>query len=521
MDLKIHTDYPIQEMLNKLGIEEMQTGACTGTQWLETNGRTVDSKSPADGKKIASVKLANKEDYEKVMETAQKAFLEWRKVPAPVRGDLVRQMGDALRENKEALGALVSYEMGKVHQEGMGEVQEMIDIADFALGQSRMLYGMNTKSERPNHKLGEQYHPLGIVGVVTAFNFPVAVWAWNTMLALIAGDVVVWKPSSKVYLCAQAVHRIMADVLKKNDIPEGVINLIEGSSADIGDTLLEDKRIPLVSATGSTPLGRRVARIVGERLGKTILELGGNNAIIVTPSADLNNALNATLFGSVGTTGQRCTTTRRMIIHDSIYDEFKDKLVKAYKQLPKKIGHPLNPDTLIGPMIDKYGVENFVNAQKKVEEEGGKVIFGGEVINDENGTGTYVVPAIAEAENHFQIVQDETFAPLLYLLKYSDFEEALHMHNDVPQGLSSSIFSNDIRETELFTSAVGSDCGIANVNIGTSGAEIGGAFGGEKETGGGRESGSDSWKIYMRRQTNTVNYGRDMPLAQGIKFDLD
>jgi aldehyde dehydrogenase (NAD+) len=341
------------------------------------------------------------------------------------------------------------------------------------------------------------------------------------MLALIAGDVVVWKPSSKVYLCAQAVHRIMADVLKNNNIPEGVINLIEGSSADIGDTLLEDHRIPLVSATGSTPLGRRVARIVGERLGKTILELGGNNAIIVTPSADLNNALNATLFGSVGTTGQRCTTTRRMIIHDSIYDEFKDKLVKAYKQLPNKIGHPLNPDTLIGPMIDKYGVENFVNAQKKVEEEGGKVIFGGEVINDENGTGTYVIPAIAEAENHFQIVQDETFAPLLYLLKYSDFEEALHMHNDVPQGLSSSIFSNDIRETELFTSAVGSDCGIANVNIGTSGAEIGGAFGGEKETGGGRESGSDSWKIYMRRQTNTVNYGRDMPLAQGIKFDLD
>lgn len=520
MDLKIHADYPVQDMLKKLGIEDVQTGACTGTKWLETHGKKVDSYSPADGKRIASIQLANKEDYEQVIETAEKAFLEWRKIPAPVRGDLVRQMGNALREYKEELGALVSYEMGKVHQEGMGEVQEMIDIADFAVGQSRMLYGMNTKSERTEHKLGEQYHPLGIVGVVTAFNFPVAVWAWNTMLALIAGDVVVWKPSSKVFLCAQAVHKIMADVLKKNDIPEGVINLIAGSSADIGDTLLEDKRIQLVSATGSTPLGKRVARIVGERLGKTILELGGNNAIIVTPTADLNNALNATLFGAVGTAGQRCTTTRRMIIHESIYDQFKEKLLNAYKQLPSRIGHPLNPDTLIGPMIDKWGVENFVNAQKKVEEEGGKVIFGGEVINDENGTGTYVVPALAEAENHYQIVQDETFAPLLYLIKYSDFEEALNLHNGVPQGLSSSIFSNDIRETEKFISEVGSDCGIANVNIGTSGAEIGGAFGGEKETGGGRESGSDAWKAYMRRQTNTVNYGREMPLAQGIKFDV-
>lgn len=521
MTTKIHTDYPVKDMLKKLGIEELQTGACTGTKWLNTNGKTVDSFSPADGKKIASVQLASKEDYETVMQTAQKAFLEWRKVPAPQRGDLVRQMGDALRANKEELGALVSYEMGKIHQEGMGEVQEMIDIADFALGQSRMLYGMNTKSERPNHKLSEQYHPLGIVGVITAFNFPVAVWAWNTMNALIAGDVVVWKPSSKVYMCAQAVHKIMADVLKKNDIPEGVINLVEGSSSQIGDTLLEDKRIPLVSATGSTPLGRRVAKIVGERLGKTILELGGNNAIIVTPSADLNNALNATLFGAVGTTGQRCTTTRRMIIHDSIYEDFKNKLVNAYKQLPERIGHPLNPDTIVGPMIDKYGVENFVNAQKEVEKEGGKVIFGGNVVEDEHGTGNYVVPALAEVENHYQIVQDETFAPLLYLIKYSDFEEALKLHNDVPQGLSSSIFSNDIRETEMFLSAVGSDCGIANVNIGTSGAEIGGAFGGEKDTGGGRESGSDAWKIYMRRQTNTINYGRDMPLAQGIKFDLD
>lgn len=521
MSVKIHTDYPVQDMLKKLGIKDIQTGASTGTNWLETSGKTIDSYSPVDGSKIASVKLASKDDYEQVMEKAQKAFLEWRKVPAPQRGDLVRQMGDALRENKKELGALVSYEMGKIHQEGMGEVQEMIDIADFAFGQSRMLYGMNSKSERPNHKLSEQYHPLGIVSVITAFNFPVAVWAWNTMNALIAGDVVLWKPSSKVYLCAQAIFRIMAGVLRKNDIPEGVLNLVQGSSSEIGDNLLNDKRIPLISVTGSIPLGRRVAKIVGERLGKTILELGGNNAIIVTPSADLNNAVNATLFGAVGTTGQRCTTTRRMIVHDSVYEQFKDKLVKAYKQLPDRIGHPLDESTLVGPMVDNFGVESFRNAQQKVKEEGGKIIFGGEVVEDDKNTGNYVVPAIAEVENHYSIVQDETFAPLLYLIKYSDFEEALRLHNDVPQGLSSAIFSNDIRETEMFLSAVGSDCGIANVNIGTSGAEIGGAFGGEKDTGGGRESGSDAWKAYMRRQTNTVNYGREMPLAQGIKFDLD
>ncbi len=521
MNIRLHTDYPVKEMLKKLGITEKQPGACTGTQWLNTGGKTVQSYSPANGQPIGEVQLANKDDYEAVMKTAQKAFLHWRQVPAPLRGDLVRQMGDALREHKEELGALVSLEMGKIHQEGMGEVQEMIDIADFALGQSRMLYGMTTKSERPNHTLSEQYHPLGIVAVITAFNFPVAVWAWNTMLALIAGDVVVWKPSSKVYLCAQAVHRIMAGVLKRNNIPEGVINLVEGSSADIGDTILEDPRIPLVSATGSTPLGKHVARIVGGRLGRTILELGGNNAIIVAPSANLNNALNATLFGAVGTTGQRCTTTRRLIVHESIYDQFKEKLVNAYKQLPGKIGHPLCPNTLVGPMIDKKGVEDFLKAQKQVVKEGGKILTGGQAMGNDHQTETYVMPAVAEAKNHYQIVQEETFAPLLYLMKYSTLEEAIQMHNDVPQGLSSSIFSNDVRETTLFTSATGSDCGIANVNIGTSGAEIGGAFGGEKETGGGRESGSDAWKMYMRRQTNTVNYGREMPLAQGIKFDLD
>lgn len=519
--MRVHTDYPIGKMLEKLGIKEVQSGACTGTRWLDTGGKTVSSYSPADGQPISSIKLANRDDYEAVMKTAEKAFLHWRQIPAPRRGELVRQMGDALREHKEELGALVSYEMGKIHQEGMGEVQEMIDIADFALGQSRMLYGMTTKSERPNHTLSEQYHPLGIVAVITAFNFPVAVWAWNTMLALIAGDVVVWKPSSKTYLCAQAVHRIMAGVLKKNNIPEGVINLVEGSSADIGDTILEDQRIPLVSATGSTPLGQHVARIVGGRLGKTLLELGGNNAIIVAPGADLNNALNATLFGAVGTTGQRCTSTRRMIIHESIYETFKEKLVNAYNQLPDKIGHPLCPNTLVGPMIDKKGVEDFLNAQKQLVKQGGKILTGGQVIKDDKNTGTYVMPAVAEAQNHYPIVQEETFAPLLYLMKYSTIEEAIQMQNDVPQGLSSSIFSNDVRETTLFTSATGSDCGIANVNIGTSGAEIGGAFGGEKETGGGRESGSDAWKIYMRRQTNTVNYGREMPLAQGIKFNLD
>jgi aldehyde dehydrogenase (NAD+) len=368
--------------------------------------------------------------------------------------------------------------------------------------------------------LSEQYHPLGVVGVITAFNFPVAVWAWNTMLALIAGDTVVWKPSSKVMLCAVAVMNIMQKVLKDNNLPEGIINIVAGSSRDIGDVMLEDKRVALISATGSIPLGRRVAEKVGKRLGKTILELGGNNAIIVTESADLDMAVRATIFGAVGTTGQRCTTTRRMIIHEKVYDTFVDKLVKAYKQLPEKIGHSLNSDTLVGPMIDKASVEEFQYAMEQVVKEGGKILVGGEMVEDSNHTGTYVVPALAEAKNEFTIVQHETFAPLLYLLKYSNFDEALEMHNNVPQGLSSSIFSTDVRETEKFLSAVGSDCGIANVNIGTSGAEIGGAFGGEKETGGGRESGSDAWKAYMRRQTNTVNYGKEMPLAQGIEFDF-
>jgi len=518
---EIKTNFPIKETFAKLGLDqEMFYGACTGQEWLETGGKTVESVSPADGQAIGKIKLADKDDYEKVVEKAQEAFKEWRKVPAPQRGDIVRQMGLALRENKDALGAIVSYEMGKIYQEGKGEVQEMIDIADFATGQARMLYGMNTHSERPNHKLSEQYHPLGVVGVITAFNFPVAVWAWNTMNALIGGDTVIWKPSSKVMFCAVAVMNVMKKVLRENDMPEGIINMIAGKSKDIGDVMLEDKRVPLISATGSTPLGRRVAEKVGKRLGRTILELGGNNAIIVTENADMDMAIRATIFGAVGTTGQRCTTTRRMIISDKVYDQFKEKLVNAYKQLPTKIGHPLNEDTLVGPMIDTNSVGEYQNALKQVEKEGGKIIFGGEKVEDNADVGTYVVPAIAEVENKYDIVQEETFAPLLYLIKYSDFDEALHLHNDVPQGLSSAIFSQDVHETQTFLSAVGSDCGIANVNIGTSGAEIGGAFGGEKDTGGGRESGSDAWKTYMRRQTNTINYGKEMPLAQGIEFDI-
>jgi aldehyde dehydrogenase (NAD+) len=518
---EIKTNFPIEENLKKLGLDKpMHYGACTGQNWLETGGKEQDSFSPANGKKIGTIKLAVGEDYEKVVSTAHNAFKEWRKVPAPKRGEIVRQMGEALRENKEALATIVSYEMGKIYQEGMGEVQEMIDIADFALGQSRMLYGNNTHSERENHRLSEQYHPLGVVGVISAFNFPVAVWAWNTMLALIAGDTVVWKPSSKVMLCSVAVMNIMQKVLKDNDLPEGILNLVAGSSRDIGDTMLEDKRIPLISATGSTPLGRRVAVKVGQRLGKTILELGGNNAIVVTENADIDMAVRATIFGSVGTSGQRCTSTRRIILNEKVYDEFKEKLLKAYSQLPNKVGHPLNEDTIVGPMIDKYAVEEFLKAIEEVKKEGGKVVYGGEVVEDSNGAGTFVIPAIAEVKNEYNMVQEETFAPLLYLIKYSDFDDALEMHNDVPQGLSSSIFSSNIHETEKFLSAVGSDCGIANVNIGTSGAEIGGAFGGEKDTGGGRESGSDAWKTYMRRQTNTVNYGTTMPLAQGIEFDL-
>lgn len=511
--------FGIEEMLDRLGIKKSNPGACTGTRWLDTSGDELESFSPADGEMIAKIKQATFDDYDQVVSIAQKAFEKWRTIPAPQRGEVVRQIGDELRKYKEPLGKLVSYEMGKIYQEGLGEVQEMIDICDFAVGLSRQLYGFTMHSERPHHRMYEQYHPLGVVGVISAFNFPVAVWSWNAMLAMVCGDTVIWKPSSKVMLCAVAVHNIIADVLKRNNVPEGVLNLVAAGSKYLGDDFLADKRIPLISATGSTKLGRKVATIVGERLGKTLLELGGNNAIIISDKTNIEMALRAVLFGAVGTCGQRCTSTRRLIIHESIYSDFKSRLINAYKHV--KIGHPLDKNTLVGPLIDKWAVKDFQNSIEEVKKAGGKILYGGDVLSGENfNSGTYVTPCIAEVENHYKIVQEETFAPLLYVMKYSKIEEAIQLQNDVPQGLSSSIFSNDLLETEAFLSHQGSDCGIANVNIGTSGAEIGGAFGGEKDTGGGRESGSDSWKIYMRRQTNTINYGRDLPLAQGIKFDV-
>jgi aldehyde dehydrogenase (NAD+) len=513
--------YSIQATLERLGIKEVNSGASTGAEWLSTTGDIIESYSPADGKLIAKVQQASWDDYLKVIEKAQNAFKIWREVPAPKRGEIVRQMGLELRKYKDDLGKLVSYEMGKIYQEGLGEVQEMIDIADFAVGQARQLYGFTMKSERPKHRMFEQYHPLGVVGVITAFNFPVAVWAWNTMLALIAGDTVIWKPSSKTPLCAIAVHNIMANVLKANDIPEGVINLTVASSRILGDNFLDDKRMPLISVTGSVAIGRRVASRVGKRLGKVILELGGNNAVVISKDADQEMALRAVLFGAVGTAGQRCTSTRRLIIHEDVYDEFVSRLVSAYKQVAEKIGNPLDENTLVGPLIDRSAVEAYQWAIGEAEKEGGKVLFGNQVKSGEGfETGTYVVPTIIEAKNEYKIVQEETFAPILYLIKYKTIDEAIAIHNGVPQGLSSAIFTNNIRESELFISEAGSDCGIANVNIGTSGAEIGGAFGGEKDTGGGRESGSDAWKAYMRRQTSTINYGTELPLAQGIKFDF-
>jgi len=510
--------YGIDQMFNKLGLKKINNGASTGARWVETRGELLESWSPADGKLIAKVHQATLDDYEKIVLKAQEAFKSWRMIPAPKRGDIVRQMGDELRKYKEPLGKLVSYEMGKVYQEGLGEVQEMIDIADYAVGQSRQLYGFAMHSERIKHRMYEQYHPLGIVGIITSFNFPVAVWAWNAMIAMIAGDVVIWKPSSKTPLCAIAVHNIMKEVLIRNNVPEGVINLVVAGSKQIGDDLLKDKRIALISVTGSVKVGKRVARIVGERLGKTILELGGNNAIIVSQYGNRNMALRASLFGAIATSGQRCTSARRLIIHDCMYDIFKEKLVASYKQI--KIGHSLDENSVMGPLVDKSAVAAFKYAQDQVVKEGGKILYGGHVLEGEGyDTATYVVPCLAEAENHFRIVQEETFAPILYLMKYKTIEEAIEMQNGVPQGLSSAIFSKNIHETERFLSHEGSDCGIANVNIATNGAEIGGAFGGEKDTGGGRESGSDAWKAYMRRQTNTINFSTELPLAQGIKFD--
>ncbi len=508
-----------QEVLKRLGITEVNSGISTGAQFHKANGSISESYSPIDGSLIAKIENGSVEDYEKIMETAQKAFSEWKKRPAPVRGEVVRQLGNDLRERKEDLGYLITLEMGKIYQEGLGEVQEMIDICDFAVGQTRLLNGFTMHSERPDHRMYDQYLPLGIVGLITSFNFPAAVWAWNSMVAIAAGDVVVWKPSSKTPLTAIAIHNIISDVLRKNEVPEGVFNMIVAKSSVLGDNFAEDKRIPLFSVTGSTAVGKRVNAIVAGRLGRTIMELGGNNAVIVSDQANIEMAVKSVVFGAVGTAGQRCTSTRRIIIHEKVYDFVKDKLVEAYSSVADKIGCPFDKDVLVGPMIDNISVSEFSYALKEAEREGGKVIFGGSVLEgDSYKSGNYVVPALVEAENHYGIVQEETFAPILYLIKYSTIEEAINLNNSVPQGLSSSVFTDNLIEAEKFLSDSGSDCGIANVNIGTSGAEIGGAFGGEKDTGGGRESGSDSWKTYMRRQTNTINYSQKLPLAQGIKF---
>lgn len=515
----IQTGLEIQHILDQLGIEAVNRGASTGGYWFNTRGAKIDSYSPADGQLIASVNAATEAEYEAVILKAQEAFKVWRTIPAPKRGEVVRQLAEKIREYKQPLGELVSYEMGKSLQEGLGEVQEMIDICDFAVGLSRQLYGLTMHSERPSHRMYEQYHPLGIVGIISAFNFPVAVWNWNSALAWVCGDVCVWKPSEKTPLTAIACQKITQEVFAANDVPEGVSCLLIGD-AEIGKLMSKDGRVPLVSATGSTRMGKAVAESVASRLGKSLLELGGNNAVIITPSADLKIVVPGAVFGAVGTAGQRCTTTRRLIIHEEVYDKVKDAIVKAYAQL--RIGNPLDQNNHVGPLIDTDAVKAYENALKQVVAEGGKLIVEGGVLSGEGyESGCYVKPAIAEAENHFQIVQHETFAPVLYLLKYSgSVENAIAIQNGVPQGLSSAIMTNSIKEAEAFLAATGSDCGIANVNIGTSGAEIGGAFGGEKETGGGRESGSDAWKVYMRRQTNTINYSDSLPLAQGIKFDL-
>lgn len=506
------------EFLKTLGIQEHNSGVSTGLTWLTSSGEKIKSYSPVDGKKIGTVTAADKESYEKVMQQAEAAFKHWRMVPAPKRGELVRQVGEALRQYKEPLGKLVSYEMGKSLQEGMGEVQEMIDICDFAVGLSRQLHGFTMHSERPGHRMYEQYHPLGIVGLISAFNFPVAVWSWNSMLAWVCGNVCVWKPSEKTPLCAVACQNIIAEVFKKNNIPEGVCNLIIGGR-NVGEWMSADNRIPLVSATGSTRMGKAVGAVVAARLGRSLLELGGNNAIIISKDADLDIAILGSLFGAVGTAGQRCTTTRRLIIHEDVYETVKQKLISAYKQL--KIGNPLDAQNHVGPLIDTDAVQLYQDAIEKCKAEGGNFVVEGGVLSGGGfESGCYVRPCIAEAKPGYKIVQHETFAPILYLLSYKTIEEAIAIQNEVPQGLSSAIMTLNMREAETFLSHIGSDCGIANVNIGTSGAEIGGAFGGEKETGGGRESGSDAWKAYMRRQTNTINYSTSLPLAQGIKFDI-
>jgi len=510
----------IEAILKDLGIKPVNSGATTGSSqgWINTTGKELVSYSPINGEPLAAVRQAGSADYEAVMAKAQQAFAKFRMMPAPRRGEIIREIASALREKKETLGALVTLETGKIKAEGQGEVQEMIDIADFAVGLSRQLHGLTMHSERPFHRMYEQWHPLGIIGIITAFNFPVAVWSWNALIAAVCGDVNLFKPSSKTPLTAIAVQNIIAPVVDRYDI-DGVFNMIIGDRNEVGDPMLNDKRIPLISATGSTGMGIKVATSVAARLGRSLLELGGNNAIIITEDADLDMALRAVLFGAVGTAGQRCTSTRRIIVHHQIKEKFTDMLVHAYGQI--HIGHPMADDTLMGPLIDGQAQINMMKAIEAALSQGGKLVYGGGPLTVKGlEKGNFVIPAIIEAENHYPIVQEETFAPILYIIGYNTFEEALRLHNDVPQGLSSAVFTRSIKYQEEFLSHRGSDCGIANVNIGTSGAEIGGAFGGEKETGGGRESGSDAWKIYMRRQTNTINWGDELPLAQGIVFDL-
>ena len=505
------------DFLKKLGIEQENYGASLGPgHWSKTvDSGKIESENPTNGEIIASVYQCSVDDYNSIVNKSLEAFSEWRAVPAPERGQLIREMGNALRDYKDPLGSLVALEMGKIKAEGDGEVQEMIDIADFAVGQSRMLYGKTMHSERKNHRMYEQWHPLGITGVISAFNFPVAVWSWNAFIAAICGNTTIWKPSSSTTLCAIAVQNICNEVLALKDVPN-IFSLVIGSGSTIGETMINDKNVPLISFTGSTKMGRHVSKVVGERFGKSILELGGNNCIIVDESADMDLVVPAIVFGAVGTAGQRCTSTRRVIIHHSIYEDLKKRLISAYKQV--NIGDPLEKDTLMGPLVNKNAVNDFSNAIERAIENGGEILYGGTTID---GPGNFVTPTIVSAENDWDIVQEETFAPVLYLMKYNSFDDAIFMHNDVPQGLSSAMFTTNVKNAEEFLSSTGSDCGIANINIGTSGAEIGGAFGGEKETGGGRESGSDSWKQYMRRQTNTINWSNELPLAQGIKFDLD
>jgi len=507
-------------LLSRLGIKEKNYGATTGssTGWIKTTGKELQSISPVDGKVIATVVQATKEEYECVAKKAHEAFLKFRMMPAPKRGIIVREIGDELRKHKKELGQLVTLEMGKILTEGLGEVQEMIDVADLAVGMSRQLCGSTMHSERPEHRMYEQWHPLGMIGLITSYNFPVAVWSWNSLLAAICGDSIIWKPSSKTPLTAVAVQNIIAPVVDRHGI-DGVFSMVIGKGSDIGDTIVNDHRIPLVSMTGSTKMGIQIAQSLSKRLGRSILELGGNNAVIIAEDADLEMALRAVLFGAIGTAGQRCTSTRRVIIHKSVKEKFVNALIDAYKQL--RIGNPLDESVNMGPVIDGTAINDMLASITALKAEGGKVLYGGELIQvPKLEGGFYITPAIAEAKNEMKIVKDETFAPLLYIIEYENIEDAIFKNNDVPQGLSSTLFTNSVRYSEMWLSHIGSDCGIANVNIGTSGAEIGGAFGGEKETGWGRESGSDSWKQYMRRQTNTINWGTDLPLAQGIKFDL-